>query len=336
MIYIDLKYVGLLSGRLERLKRKSGNIYNCRCPICGDSITDRTKTRGYIYEKKGTMLYFCHNCGASMSFGNFIKTIDPELFKQYTQEKFVEKYSNTEIKVDPILVTAPPKFIKDSPLKKLKKISQLDHRHPAKLYVDKRRIPPSTHFKLFYAPKFKEWVNSFVPDKFDINGVDEPRLIIPFLDADKNFFGLQGRSFSPNGLRYITIIVDENKPKIFGLDTVDLTRRIYVTEGPIDSLFLDNAVAMAGADVNASWFPDKSKLVFVYDNEPRNAEIIKRIEKTIDQGLKVCIWPEDIHEKDINDMILSGLSRSNIKTIIDSNTHEGLAAHLSLSKWKRI
>lgn len=337
MIHIDNKYIGLLSSRLERLKRKSGNTYNCRCPICGDSQSNRSKTRGYIYEKKGHMLYFCHNCGASMSFGNFLKTIDGELHKEYTQEKFIEKYGSNSTFETPLITTAQPKFIKDSPLRHLKKISQLEYNHPAKLYVEKRKIPTNTHYKLFYAPKFKQWVNTFLPGKFDYE-IDESRLILPFLDEDKNLFGLQGRSFTSTGIRYITIIIDSDKPKVFGLDTVDTTKRFYITEGPIDSLFIDNCIAMAGADINLSWVPafNKANAVFVYDNEPRNADIVRRIQSTIDKGYRVFIWPSNILTKDINDYILNNHTKDEIKSLIDSNTFDGLAAQLAFTKWKKI
>jgi len=339
MLFIDVKYVGLLSGRLERFKRKSDNTYNCRCPICGDSQSNKAKTRGYIYEKKGNMMYYCHNCGASMSLGSFIKTIDPNLFKEYTQEQFIEKYGSTGKLTTPkpdITKIAIPHFIKFSPLKKLKKISQLDHMHPAKRYVDKRKIPSRLQYKLFYAPKFKQWVNTFVPGKFADEAVDEPRLIIPFLDQQGNFFGLQGRAFGPNNVRYITIIVDDTKPKIFGLDTVDTSKTIYVTEGPIDSMFLDNAIAMAGADLDTSWLVNKDRLVMVYDNEPRNKDIVKRIQNAVDKGFKVCIWPHDLPHKDVNDMVMDGMSSTEIKTMIDTHTYHDLSAQLALTNWKKI
>lgn len=337
MLYIDIKYIGLLSGRLDRFKRKSNNTYNCRCPICGDSKTNRVKTRGYLYEKKGSMLYFCHNCGASLSFANFLKSLDPELYKEYTQEKFIETYgkSNTSTTtVADITNPAPPKFMRFSPLGKLKKISQLEYNHPAKLYVEKRKIPSNVHYKLFYAPKFKEWVNTFIPGKFDYE-VDEPRLILPFLDEEKNCFGFQGRSFTPGGIRYITIMIDSDKPKIFGLDTLNTQSNVYVTEGPIDSLFLPNAIAMAGADMQTSWFNESvlSKLVFVYDNEPRNPDIIRRMSKVIDKGHKIVIWDDGMKEKDINDMVISGID---VKSTVDKCTYTGLEAQLKFAMWKKI
>lgn len=340
MDWIDQKYIGLISNRVERFKRVNSNLYNLRCPLCGDSKTNKFKTRGYIMDKPVVgALYYCHNCHVSISLGNFLKNIDGSLAEQYKREKFLEKNgSKEELKVekpDISKVTVPTFMRGDSPLKQLKKISQLDHNHPVKLYVQKRKIPASVHYKLFYAPKFKSWVNTIIPEKFDAEN-DEPRLIIPFLDREKKLFGFQGRGFKKDGIRYITIMIDDTKPKIFGLDTVDEKGKIFVVEGPIDSMFLPNCVAMAGSAINLEEiFPNKPKeeIVIVMDNEPRNKQIVAQIDKYIDQGYSVCIWPDNVVQKDINDMVLEGLDP---EWIILQNTRRGLTAKAALSQWKKI
>ena len=332
MDYIDYKYINLVSNRLERFKKRGNDAYNCRCPLCGDSQSNKAKTRGYILSRKGTAVYYCHNCGASMSLGNFIKTLDPTLYKEYAQERFVEKHNKTARPPEPDITSfKKPKFIKESPLIKLKKISQLDPTHPAKMYIESRLIPTPFHARLFYAPKFKEWVNSIIPEKFDATK-DEPRLIIPFIDEEGNLFAFQGRSFAKDGIRYITIILDDSKPKLFGLDKLDSNKTFYVTEGPIDSMFLPNAIAMAGADLPTTL--NKDKAVIIFDNEPRNKDIVKRIEKYINQGYKVCIWPDYVPYKDINEMVMSGLTT--YKKIIDENIYQGLSAIARLSLWKKV
>jgi hypothetical protein len=335
MDFIDYKYIGLISSRLPKFKKK-GTVYNFRCPICGDSKNDKNKTRGYLLEKKGNTLYFCHNCGASMSLGNFIKFLDPEVHKEYTQEKFVNKNTDKQRAPMEMATFEPPKFIKNTALSSLKKVSQLEWNHPVKTYVTNRLIPPKFHCKLFFAPKFKEWVNSLVPNKFDtdVEGFrDEPRLIIPFIDQQGNLFAFQGRSFSNKGIRYITIVLNSDVPKLYGLDNSDLNKPFYVTEGPIDSMFLDNAIAMAGADLPTDMI-DKKNATIIFDNEPRNKEIVKRIEKYIDLGFKVAIWPDYIPYKDINEMVLNGMK--NIDAIIKNNTYEGLYAKMRLTSWKKI
>lgn len=335
MNYIDNKYIGLISNRLDKFKRKDSTTYIFRCPLCGDSQKNKNKTRGYIYQKGQDALFYCHNCHASTKFGNLLRTVDPELYKEYVQERFVEQNTG-ERKDPPVDITKfnRPKYLTDSPLKTLKKVSQLAWDHPAKTYINNRQIPTRFHHKLFYTPKFKKWVNSIIPNKFETETGDEPRLIIPFLDKEKNCFGIQGRSFKKDGIRYITIMFDENKPKIFGLDDVDFNRRVYVVEGPIDSMFLPNCIAMAGSA--ASFLNTVDDFVLVMDNEPRNKEIVAHIEKCIDLGYNICLWPEYIPHKDINDMILAGMSTEEIISIIDSNTYHGLQAKMRLVTWRKV
>lgn len=335
MLYIDHKYVSLLSNRLQRFKRLNPKTYTFRCPICGDSKHNSYKTRGYIYEKKDKMLFFCHNCGASMAFHNFLKQQDDSLYQEYTQEKYINKVEQKRVSDEPdITKFQKPKFITDSPLKGLKKISQLPDTHPAKRYVVKRKIPARTHHKLFYVDRFNAWVNKFIPGKLNAENGDEPRLILPLIDKERNCFGVQGRSFKPGGVRYITIIFDESHPKVFGYDGIDTTKRVYVTEGPIDSLFVENAVAMAGADVAFDLLPDDS--VFIYDNEPRNEQIVKRMEKIIDKGYNIVLWPSTIEQKDINDMVMAGHTIEEIKRVIDDHTYNGLSAKMTLYQWKKV
>jgi len=230
-----------------------------------------------------------------------------------------------------------PKYMTDSPLKSLKKISQLEWNHPVKQYVNKRQIPTRFHAKLFYAPKFKKWVNTIIPDKFSTEDGDEPRLIIPFIDKQKNCFGIQGRSFKKDGLRYITIMFDENKPKIFGLDDVDFNKLVYIVEGPIDSMFLPNCLAMAGSSATANFLGQlPGGFTIIMDNEPRNEQIIAQVEKHIENNYNVCLWPDYIPYKDVNDMIMGGMTSDEIKAVIDSNTFNGLQAKMRLVSWRKI
>lgn len=338
MSWVEDKYIGMFSNRLLKFQKK-GNSYNFRCPICGDSKKDKSKARGYVLQKKGEYFFYCHNCGASLTFSNFLKFLDVDIHNEYVKERFIENkgHISTPAPEPDISRFLQPKFAKYGALKTLKRISQLDPSHPAKKYVVSRKIPPNTHFKLFYAPKFKEFVNQLIPEKFvvDENHPDEPRLIIPFLDENTDLFGFQGRSFKKDGIRYITIILNDSKPKIFGLDAVDKTKTVYITEGPIDSLFLENAVAMAGSDVSDVSFLGND-IVFVYDNEPRNKEIVKKIDKAVDKGYNVVIWPPHVEEKDINDMVLKGRTPLDIQMLIKANTKKGLEAKLSLSVWKKV
>lgn len=266
--------------------------------------------------------------------------MDQRLYNEMQMERLKGERSPEEIDYDNFIQKMKkPVFMKQGPLKGLKKISQLNYDHRAKKFVDARRIPTIFHSKLFLCPNFKHFTNSLVPGKFDSDSLDrdESRLLIPFFDADKNVHAYQGRSLYDSAVKYITIILDDSVPKVYGLDTTDFARKVYVFEGPIDSMFVPNSIATAGGDLVSAiaTFP-KENLVVVYDNEPRSRETIKKLDKAIMQGYNVCIWPDNLEHKDINDMVLAGLSSEFIKHIIDTHTYRDLAAKLALTKWSKV
>lgn len=340
--FIELKYATMLSNRLERFKIKNTNPYkiNFRCHICGDSQKSKIKARGWLLESNTThtFTYFCHNCGASQSFANFLKNLDNMLYNDFVTEKYIDKRKSEEKPIskpeNPFTIT---KLKFGDPLKKIKKISQLPADHPVKQYIQKRQIPPEQHYRLYYAPKFMTWINSIIPNKFEKFEKDHPRLILPFIDEKGKCFGVSARGFDPNGLRYISIMF-EDKPKIFGLDKVNFNKTYYIVEGALDSLFLNNAIAMAGADGNNGGLENLENATFVFDLEYRNREIVNRVEKMIKKGYKVCIWPKEIAKfgKDINEMILNGLDKQRIEQIIQQNTFRGMEASLLLAKNKSV
>jgi transcription elongation factor Elf1 len=332
--YIDLQHVMMLSNKLERfsIKNKSPYRINFRCIYCGDSQTSKSKARAWFLEDKyQSFRYFCHNCGESHSFVSFLRGFDTMAYNSYITDKYVNNVSRVDVpptaKIEP---TKEPPKLSINHLSKIKKISQLKFDHPAKLYIESRKIPTDQHYRIFYAPKFKTWVNSIIPEKL-IFTRDEPRIVIPFLDSKGKMFGFTGRGFDPNGLRYLTIMMDE-KPKIFGLDKVDSKKQYYVLEGAIDSLFVPNSIAMAGADGNLSGLDNVENAVFVFDLEYRNKEIMKRVEKIIDKGMKVCLFPKGMtkYGKDINDFVSSGLTSSYIVDMIKKNVYSGLEAKIKL------
>ena len=323
MDHIDSKYIGIISPRLGKFKRVKSNLYNFRCPICGDSKKNKNKTRGYIYSVKTNTNFKCHNCGASMSFSNFLKHIDAPTHKQYSLEKFKEGHSGGRN-----FVVEEPKFKFEAPkFKKSLSIPKAFENPKSNGYLTARKLDTS---KFHYASKFKKFVNTIKPT-FDDTRYDEERIIIPIY-YEKNLIGLQGRSIDPNPVKYITVMFDENAPKIYGLDDVEKSKAVYVTEGPFDSTFIRNAIAMCGADADVSrWGIDNP--VYIYDNEPRNREIVNRIGRTIDRGDSVVIFPSSIDDKDINDMVISG---HDVQKIVECNTYNGLEAKLKFNTWKKI
>ena len=320
MNLIDSKYIGLISSRLQKFKRVKPDLYNFRCPICGDSKKNKSKTRGYLYSVKADMNFRCHNCGASMTFSNFLKEVDPVIHKQYVFERF--KQGNTgrgTVVEEPIFKFEKPKFKTNIDLPLASTVES------SRTYLEKRKLDPT---KFYYAERFVEYVNSH---KQSMDVKEHPRIIIP-LYYEKNLVGVQGRALNSNSVKYITTIFYDEAPKIYGLDNIRRDAPVFVTEGPFDSTFLLNSIAMCGADSDVrKW--GVSTPVWVYDNEPRSKEITERISSPIARGDSVVIWPTGIEEKDINDMILAG---HDVQSIVESNTYSGLEANLQFTTWKRI
>ncbi|AIX14774.1 DNA primase subunit [Synechococcus phage ACG-2014d] len=332
MNYIETKYVNLLSSRLDKFARKKEGLWNFRCPYCGDSKKYKNKARGYFIRVKTDLVFKCHNCGVGRSFSNFLKDNCIDLHDDYVMERYKEGLTGAGR-----YIKSPELDFKTRTIKRVKMptgltpISCLNNHHPAKGYLLGRGIPEKFYDKLFYVEKFQEWVNKQKPT-YSNTKFEHPRIIIPLIQ-DGSWTGFQGRSLdSKDKMRYITIILDDSKPKIFGLDDTDKDSTIYITEGPFDSLFIDNSIAMVGADIDWSFCSDRN-VVFVYDNEPRNAEIIARMVKVIDRGYKIVIWPDVVEEKDINEMINAG---HNVLDLVESNIHQGLSATLTLNNWKRV
>ena len=309
----------LLSPRLDKFKKLRDNLFNFRCPYCGDSQKFSNKARGYIYRKKNDFFYKCHNCGKGTTFGKVLQYIDPEMYKEFVMEKF------TGPKTDEFKFEAPKFKKRDPKLENLTPINKLNGKHPARQFVELRQIPEEFYSDLYLCSKFFKWAK--IRSK-----QDHPRLVIPFRDESGEVFAAQGRAFGKETPKYLTVKF-QDKPKIFGLDRCDWSQRTYVVEGPLDSLFVDNCLAVAGADFEHH-FPMKENVTIILDNEPRSREIIKRMEKLIDKDYELVIWPDNVKEKDINDMVLAG--DANIMHTIKNNTYTGLTAKLRLASWKLI
>ena len=330
--YIDLKFINDLSGRLNQFKKKTDYLFNFRCPHCGDSQKSKTKARAYLYRVKNDMFFKCHNCGQGQNLANFIKFVDPKLYEQYLLERYKKSAPATP---KPKFDFKPTKFTNQTPIDDLKSIKDLPEDHPARLYCVNRKIPEKYFDKLFLSDKFMTLVNEVKPNTYKITK-DHPRLIIPFYDTTGKVFAFQGRAFGKEQPKYLTIKLDENKQKVYGLDKVNFQKPIYITEGPIDSLFIDNCLAAGGADLFLKNKVPNENITYIFDNEPRNKEIVKRMYKVIEKDFNVVIWPDEIQLKDVNDMIMSGLTKLELEDIISNNTYSKLSALTKLNYWKKI
>ena len=335
-MYIEQKYLLLASSRLQQFKRKGDYLWNFRCPYCGDSQTNKTKARGYVFRKESNLIYKCHNCGIGANLNNFLKHLDSQLHDDYIKEKFLDNGKDRDTQAYEKFSTHAPYLKGSSPLKSklVKKVSSLDHNHYAKKYVQKRKIPSDKHYLLYHTDSFNQWSNEWCPKKLDTNN-DCARLIIPCHDENNKFIACQGRSYDNNDfkLRYQTSKVHEDTQLIFGQDRLKSDKPKFAVEGPIDSLFVDNCVAVLG--FNKFKFLSKDYTI-IPDNDRRNTQVLKSMSELLELGYSMVLWPDEIKEKDINDMIMSGMSVEKLKTIIENNTYQGNMALLKFTNWRKI
>jgi len=328
--YIDLKFINEVSARLSQFKKKGDYLFNFRCPHCGDSKKNKTKARAYLYRVKNDMFFKCHNCSEGQSFSNFLKFLDNKKYEQYLLERYKGSAPSTP---QPKFTDFKPVFKEVDILDGLTPVSELKEDHPVKQYVLKRKIPEKYFSKLYLSDKFMSFVNKAKPNTFGHTKGEHPRLIIPFYDNQNKVFAFQGRAFGKEQPKYLTVKLDENKQKVYGLESVNLQEPLYIVEGPIDSMFLKNCLAAAGADLTLKVEP--SNVTYIFDNEPRNKEIIKRMYDVIEKDYNLVVWPDDMRHKDINDMIMSGMSIAEVQTIISTNTFAKLEALTKLSYYKK-
>ena len=342
MLHVDTKYVRLISGRLRNFKQKNTNLWNFSCPFCGDSQTNKTKARGYVFAKGTSLLYRCHNCGVSTNAANLIKRVDPSLFKEYSLEQFKENTTghanNRNFAVD-VPTTRFGKVQKQRVFEHAEWISQLPSGHFCLTYVQARKIPLKHYNKFMFTPNYELFIKSLVPN-IDKEISSDARLVIPYYNEFDELIAVTGRALesASERLRYVTVRMnDSNNKLIYGMDRIDSQKTVYIVEGQIDSLFLKNCIASGDSalSVTANLFQAVNKIL-VFDNEPRNKEIVKLMENAIKSDHNVVIWPDDIQGKDINEMVMKGMDPMEIQSIIDSNTSRSLEAQLKFNYWKKV
>jgi len=333
---LDKKFINLVSSQLERFKWQRATLANCRCPLCGDSKKNKNKCRGYFYERDGRYYYKCHNCSAALTVSSFLEKVNPAMYSEFRLEWLKEKSGATQ---DTRGITNTGVAEKLKQVKDVKtnlsttasRLSSLPSSHKARVYMKSRMIPDNKLDELFYTEDFSSLAEQVNPQ---VVLQKEERIVIPFYDEDKNLIGVQGRALSGDGLRYITIKAPGHDRLFYNLHKIDVNKRIYVTEGPFDSMFLPNAVAMVGASKSVN-LPDKLRMrdvVFCLDNEPRSVEIVNMLRNLIAKEHQVFI-PDRLEHKDINEMILSGKTSENIVEYIDDHTYGGILAQAALTQW---
>jgi hypothetical protein len=341
-ISVDNKYVRLISGRLRNFKQKKENLYNFSCPICGDSQKNKLKARGYVYPKGNELFYRCHNCSAGTNIAGLLKEVDSQLHSEYIFERYKSGQANNSNTISEVLQLSTPKFGEMEKQKVFEHAEWL-HRLPAGHfcleYVKNRKIPEKFYDRLLFTSHYKQFIGALVPNHGK-QLLDDARLIIPFYDEYCELIAVSGRALetSDKTLRYVTIRTNDNQDKlIFGMDRINRNEKVYLCEGPIDSLFINNCLASGDANLaltakNIS----ADEIVLIFDNEPRNKEIVKMIQSAIKMNHFVVIWPDTIKEKDINAIIMTEKTPDELLNIISSNTFNGIQAQLKFNMWKKV
>jgi hypothetical protein len=336
-LYVDVKYLNMASSRFELFKRKGEYLFNVRCPICGDSQKNKRKMRGYLFKKNNDLLYKCHNCQWSGSFGKLLKEIDTILYKQYVLERFADgetgrgKGHSKPQKV----MDFKPVFKKKTLIDQLMdKLSILPRDHEAVEYALGRGLPKESLSRLYYVDNVQNVVGLNEKYKESIK-TTEPRLAIPFMDASGRLTAVSLRGMRGEALRYILVKVNEDAPTVYGMDTVDKNKPVIVVEAPLDSLFIPNSIACAGTSFNKidELGLIKEQTTIVFDNQPRNKEVCNLLDKYINLGYNVVIWPSNVSGKDINEMENEGIDSYKL---IQENTFSGLSAKAKYSLWRKI
>jgi transcription elongation factor Elf1 len=342
MLHIDTKYLRLISGRLRNFKQKSDGLFNFSCPSCGDSKKNLTKARGYAFAKGNDYFYRCHNCGLSTTIGNLVKIVDPSLHKEYVLENYTSGKTNNSETANTVLQIKPPKFdkvAKEKTFDHAEWLSNLSVDHYCLKYATNRKIPLKFYDKLLFTSHYNQFITTLVPNHGK-QILDDARLVIPFYNEYNELIAVSGRALetSDKTLRYVTIRTNDSQNKlIYGMDRVNLSEKVYLVEGPIDSLFLNNCLASGDANL-ALTAKDISadEIVLIFDNEPRNKEIVKMMQNAIKLNHDIVIWPSNIEGKDINEMVTGGKTPDEIQEIISSSTFKGIQAQLKFNMWKKV
>ncbi len=330
-LYVDISFARRIGASLQNFKQLKPNQFRFS-HSCEDSKFGKVKARAYIYQKNDGLNVSCHHCGLSQSLWSFINHENAELFLEYKLEKFKAKAITTFHKEDE---SDRPKVIQQITANNDNDIifcDSLPDSHPVKQFVKKRKIPDYYYSRLGFVTDFNAFASKYNP-VFKEKHKRYPRLIIPFYNTDDAIVGFSCRAFGPESPKYIKLKLNEDDTLIYGLWKVDTSRDIFATEGQFDSMFLDNSIAVGGADYDSEFLrKHKDKIIVVPDSDyKRNRHVYGQLEKIIDAGFRVALLPESIQHKDINECIVDGnFTPESLTKILSENVFSGAAAKVEL------
>jgi hypothetical protein len=346
--YIEKSYLDKIGPYLTNFQPKSDDLWNCKCPYCGDSSKNSRKTRGYFFTgTDDNCVYSCRNCDITVPLAQFLKDHFPSYHSQFKLDMFSKKEQK--------LVIKPVKKEPDKRIQTLRQkirtipgsyvsISELDKSHKARQYIDGRDLPDISD--LGYVDDFCRYVAEMTNNHERYEKLPkDARIIIPLKLPDGTLIGFQGRAVNDSGMRYITIKIpdmSDDYVKIYGLDRFNKDKFGFVVEGPFDSKFLPNCIAMCGASLDMNVVKREliipEKTIVVIDNEPRNKQIVERMYAYTDAGFRIYVPPVNLNtiHKDINKMYQNGWTKSQLVELFLKNSHTSIKAKLAINQWKRV
>ena len=313
--------------KLDMFDRKHPYVFNFRCPFCGDSKKKKNKKRGYIYKIKNDLNFKCHNCGISMKFKSFLRNLDKSLYDAYITRHF----KNTDDKKNDAVFASYLKAKSNPTLSNFKSVctplNKLEGTHAAVDYLKSRGIlaMPSNVYYIDSTCK----LSMLDPEKYSsLNKLKSPRILFVSLDFQGHLTKIKARTINDSGWepRFVSLSFGESNP--FNWENVDHKSRIYVVEGEMDALSVNNAIAKGSSDLYNVHVDGES--TYVYDNELNNKEIVTGMKHTLNLGRDLMFWPEGIPYKDLNE-IKSVRPDLNLSKFIDKHTYRGLEGQLMLS-----
>lgn len=281
-----------------------GNEIRMRCPICGDSKTNKLKMRGYL-SLYPNVLYYCHNCNTSMSGVKFLSVISGTDQDKVKEEFFKFKYNgknfnltSNSLDVNKSTTTNKAYNYIFNPKSIIKPDWKKQLSDKAKEYLSNRMVDKS--------PFLKDNLYSFY-DK-----AQREFIMIPWvLNGTEVYFQLNDFQHFTNNMKYI--FPKHMEKVIYGLDNVDINfPYIICFEGVYDSLFVKNGVAIGGKyltelqkNIIKQRFPNH-QIVLSFDNDKSGIDSIAKLfeDKKADNYSYFVWFNKNTKQKDINDYVL--------------------------------
>jgi hypothetical protein len=314
--------------------KKSNNSYEAGCPICREGNSWNKKRRLYYLPESGVMC--CHNCGWYSNTMKWVLEVSGLTYNEIVNEIKANEFNVIDISTETVSVSSfeVESLPKDS-INLLSK-QQVDYYHDNKIvqqavqYIKSRKLdtavnaPPAIYLSL-------------------TDSVHKNRVCLPSYDTNNKVVYYQTRSFLENDDRpkYLSKI---NSPKnVYGIENVtDIHKYIYLFEGPIDSFFIENGVAIYGIQENSTQSLTEYQrdilskyyymnTVWVLDNQHIDTASREKTKLLLDRGENVFIWPRSLSKfKDFNEMCMKYNLDEIDHKFIESRTFSGSDAKMQL------